>query len=157
MSEIVTLNRTHLIECAKDKPLKDVVITDLRKEAKDRVWKSMRATIEDGDEAYVLKDRNMAKSDYSFLQQAPIVARLDTRPELATDGTEFINAGVAQDIACELLPDGYEMQFKADRRDGVIKSHVVLTNTRGVKENFDVATADELRAAIRAFITSSPP
>ena len=71
--------------------------------------------------------------------------------------SDFITAGLAQDVAFEILPDGYEMQFKVDRRDGVIKGHVVLTNTRGVKEKFDVATEEELRTAIRAFITSSPP
>jgi hypothetical protein len=99
----------------------------------------------------VLKDRNSA---YAFMQETPILAKLDPKPELATDGTEFINAGVAWDIGEEMLPDGYSLSFKADRNDGSIKSHVILIDRSGGRRKYDVATASELREAIRDFLKS---
>lgn len=151
MGTHITLSRADLTGGAADKPLKDVTVADLRVAAKASVWRSERATIKDGDEEHVLKDR---KSDFAFMQEVPVLAQLDPKPELATDGTELINAGVAWDIGEEMLPDGYSLSFKAGREDGVIKSHVTLIDRSDRKRKYDVATASELREAIRDFLKS---
>ena len=145
----VTLSRNDLTGGSTDKPLHTITIGDLRLAAKTKTWKAERVVIKDGDEEHVLKDRSSA---YAFMQETPILMKLDPKPELATDGTEFINAGVAWDIGEQMLPDGYSLSFKAGREDGVIKSHVTLTDRNDRKRKYDVATASELREAIRHFI-----
>lgn len=151
MSTHITLSRADLTGGSVAKPLKEITVSDLRMAAKASVWRAERAVIKDGDEEHVLKDRNSA---YAFMQEVPILAKLDPKPELATDGTEFINAGVAWDIGEEMLPDGYSLSFKAGRDDGVIKSHVTLIDRDCNKRKYDVATASELREAIRDFLKS---